>query len=172
MGPTWGPSGADRTQTGPMLAQSTLLSGIWYTIYMYVSISLWEIPFGSILLSLLTVWHNGTTEESHYWNLAWSINQILNFGLAIKTTVWLSNKYHTTHYTVGISTYCGQDKWLRFCKRHFKNTFSPMKIIVDQNLNRSRINIVSISYETAIRWMPQDLADDKSTLVQVMTWCL
>ena len=29
----------------------------------------------------------------------------------------------------------------------------------------------SISYEIALRWMPQDLTDDKSTLVQVMTWC-
>ena len=27
MGPTWGPSGADRTQVGPMLAPWTLLSG-------------------------------------------------------------------------------------------------------------------------------------------------
>ena len=30
MGPTWGPSGADRTQVGPMLAPWTLLSGILY----------------------------------------------------------------------------------------------------------------------------------------------
>ena len=30
MGPTWGPSGADRTQVGPMLAPWTLLSG-WVT---------------------------------------------------------------------------------------------------------------------------------------------
>ena len=29
MGPTWGPSGADRTQVGPMLAPWTLLSG-WF----------------------------------------------------------------------------------------------------------------------------------------------
>ena len=28
-----------------------------------------------------------------------------------------------------------------------------------------------ISYEIALRWMPLDLADDKSTLVQVMAWC-
>ena len=28
-----------------------------------------------------------------------------------------------------------------------------------------------ISYEIALRWMPQDLTDDKSTLVQVMAWC-
>ena len=30
MGPTWGPSGADRTQMGPMLAPWTLLSGIMH----------------------------------------------------------------------------------------------------------------------------------------------
>ena len=30
MGPTWGPSGADRTQVGPMLAPWTLLSGMIY----------------------------------------------------------------------------------------------------------------------------------------------
>ena len=28
-----------------------------------------------------------------------------------------------------------------------------------------------ISYEIALRWMPLDLTDDKSTLVQVMAWC-
>ena len=28
MGPTWGPSGADRTQVGPMLNPWTLLSGL------------------------------------------------------------------------------------------------------------------------------------------------
>ena len=32
MGPTWGPSGADRTQVGPMLAPRTLLSGTTYPI--------------------------------------------------------------------------------------------------------------------------------------------
>ena len=38
-----------------------------------------------------------------------------------------------------------------------------------------KLNLVNggwgISYEIALRWMPQDLADDKSTLVQVMAWC-
>ena len=28
-----------------------------------------------------------------------------------------------------------------------------------------------ISYEIALRWMPQDLTDDKSILFQVMAWC-
>ena len=29
----------------------------------------------------------------------------------------------------------------------------------------------SFSYEIALRWMPLDLTDEKSTLVQVMAWC-
>ena len=43
MGPTWGPSGADRTQVGPMLASWTLLSGwliCWYPWYYVVSTNL------------------------------------------------------------------------------------------------------------------------------------
>ena len=32
VGPTWGPSGAHRTQVGPMLVPSTLLSGLTYRL--------------------------------------------------------------------------------------------------------------------------------------------
>ena len=33
------------------------------------------------------------------------------------------------------------------------------------------IGIFSSSHDNALQWMPQDLTDDKSTLVQVMAWC-
>ena len=33
------------------------------------------------------------------------------------------------------------------------------------------IGIFRSSYDNALRWMPQDLTDDKSTLDQVMAWC-
>ena len=33
------------------------------------------------------------------------------------------------------------------------------------------IGIFRSSHENALRWMPQDFTDDKSTLVQVMAWC-
>ena len=33
MGPTWGPSGADKTQVGPILAPWTLLSGVLRRFY-------------------------------------------------------------------------------------------------------------------------------------------
>ena len=31
--------------------------------------------------------------------------------------------------------------------------------------------VAEVSYEIALRWMPIDLTDEKSTLVQVMAWC-
>ena len=34
-----------------------------------------------------------------------------------------------------------------------------------------QIYIMSISCEIVIRWLPQDLTSDKSTLVQIMAWC-
>ena len=33
------------------------------------------------------------------------------------------------------------------------------------------IVIFRSSHDNALRWIPQDLTDDKSTLVQVMAWC-
>ena len=56
MGPTWGPSGADGTQVGPMLAPWTLLSGFMYTIYIntfyliiYVILSLSSTELSTII---------------------------------------------------------------------------------------------------------------------------
>ena len=31
--------------------------------------------------------------------------------------------------------------------------------------------VAEVSCEIALKWMPLDLTDDKSTLVQVMAWC-
>ena len=33
------------------------------------------------------------------------------------------------------------------------------------------MDILSISYEIDLRWMPWEFTSDKSTLVQVMPWC-
>ena len=39
------------------------------------------------------------------------------------------------------------------------------------SMHMLQINFMSVPYETAHRWMPQDTFDDKSSLVQVMAWC-
>ena len=68
MGPTWGPSGADRTQMGPMLAPWTLLCG-------YLSVQWWNVflsgklPFVyDIIIFLFSMY--GT--YSKYLNCDWN----------------------------------------------------------------------------------------------------
>ena len=46
MGPSWGPSGADRTQVGPMLAPWTLLSGV---IYSSMDSIIWKLSWHTLL---------------------------------------------------------------------------------------------------------------------------
>ena len=45
MGPIWGPSGADRTQVGPMLAPWTLLSGEFFNQYWLIVNSIYRNTF-------------------------------------------------------------------------------------------------------------------------------
>ena len=45
---------------------------------------------------------------------------------------------------------------------HFKTAIFNLVIL---------IVIFTSSKDNALRWMPRDLTDDKSTLVQVMAWC-
>ena len=47
--------------------------------------------------------------------------------------------------------------------------FSDITLSICKHI--SRIHILSISSETVLRWMSQDLTDDWLTLVQVMAWC-
>ena len=46
--------------------------------------------------------------------------------------------------------------------RSFKNVIFNLALL---------IGIYKSSYQNVIRWIPQDLTDNKSTLVQVMAWC-
>ena len=63
MGPTWGPSGTDRTQVGPMLALWTLLSGkISYVISVFTQTLIYALPddysqkpYSRIIGSLLSI---------------------------------------------------------------------------------------------------------------------
>ena len=58
---------------------------------------------------------------------------------------------------------------------HFFNSLVPGRFQFNFREVIFKLNLVNggwgISYEIALRWMPLDLTDDKSTLVQVMAWC-
>ena len=42
--------------------------------------------------------------------------------------------------------------------------------VLEVSISR-QLRIFKSSYDNVLRWMPQNLTDDKSTLVQVMAWC-
>ena len=54
---------------------------------------------------------------------------------------------------------------------HQINSLSPGKFRYVIFKLTSMFNSWSITSEIVLRWMPQDLTDDKSTLVQAMAWC-
>ena len=55
------------------------------------------------------------------------------------------------------------------------NSLAPGRFQLNFRLVIFKLTFVNggwgISYGIALRWMPLDLTDDKSTLVQVMAWC-
>ena len=64
----------------------------------------------------------------------------------------------------------------KFCKGRSVDktlciTQSPIMIMLISNWYWFKSLAPGISYEIALRWMPLDLTDDKSTLGQVMAWC-
>ena len=65
--------------------------------------------------------------------------------------------------------------WAILNKSQCVNTLAPGKWSCNVNLVifklMSGIDNLSISGEIVCRWIPQDLIDDKSTLVQKMAWC-
>ena len=62
MGPTWGPSEADRTQVGPMLAPWTLLSG---KSYCFVIARSWNLKYWT---TLQLMWCN-SSPRAKFWTI-------------------------------------------------------------------------------------------------------
>ena len=60
-------------------------------------------------------------------------------------------------------------------RRFLLNSLAPGRSECDpKNVIFNRVLLIGIFrpvHDNALRWMPQELTDDKSTLVQVMAWC-
>ena len=113
-GPTWGPSGADRTQVGPMLAAWTLLYGMvmpaYFTkiskqpckdknlyIYMYFITFLWTVLRWFILVNIHISFSNGFLHNIH--------------------ALWLPVTYFL--YNIFNSTLCNSDIIYALCSSSF-----------------------------------------------------
>ena len=93
MGPTWGPSGADRTQVGPMLASWTLLSGMFYMKLhcmklrflhsFYIAYFLWRMAFlspsdnqGLRVLYLICTFCFGIYKSYNLIKISWKAEKV------------------------------------------------------------------------------------------------
>ena len=65
--------------------------------------------------------------------------------------------------------------WYEHCSLVLINSLAPGRFQFNFRYIFFKLNLVNggwgIFYEIAPRWMPLDLTNDKSTLVQVMAWC-
>ena len=94
MGPTWGTTGADRTQVGPMLASWTLLSGIgiWHagqqmTVW-------WSIGLGNIQMAV----------QTDQWIISWFKNISISQYHSKNDNKWWKEFILCTHKDTSPST--------------------------------------------------------------------
>ena len=115
MGTTWGPSGADRTQVGPMLAPWTLLSGYrrisWHRIIFLITGLLWGgstnhwcIPFTKITQPHQMGHRQHPQSQNGYgkgqlckslmyslvltWTSSWTNSNLISYHMHISVTKW------------------------------------------------------------------------------------
>ena len=101
-----------------------------------------------------------------------------------------SSNFKSIHFKLiiqnkGLDTYCHIEFWMpRYCSNEklilvrgpqWVNSLAPVRSECDyKNVIFNLVLLIGIfrsSHDNALWWMPHDLTDDKSTLVQVMAWC-
>ena len=131
------------------------------------------------------------TAPSHYLNQCWLTTQDVLLHLTesnfTRITHELNQLYVFRDYIFEITTTSlrGQEvkitatnprgQWVNTSGTHELNSLAPGRSWHD--FKKVIFNLVSLigifksSYDNILRWMPQGLTDDNSTLVQVMAWC-
>ena len=70
---------------------------------------------------------------------------------------------------------CNKKSALQLGSNYHINSLAPGRFQSNFRLVIFKLTLVNggwgISYEIALRWVPPDFTDDKSTLIQVMAWC-
>ena len=123
MGPSWGPSGADRTQVGPMLAPWPLLSGTVFRFPMVHQgvknfVLAQVLKFWVFLMNCIWFRENFTKILWSYWQInlpqalwAMHMSSPVHFWKFINGTWCNFQGLYRVHYNISINTYV----LLRFC---------------------------------------------------------
>ena len=149
MGPTWGPSGSDRTQVGPMLAPWTLLSGISSiptTKHMICTkANLWPWPLSNNLEMLINSGHYKYKCVFQVWEQ--SLQCILRYHVDIIYTKAIPMETHTNW---------PNSKFLNFNKNKLVTINSPK--------STSILNIMDLSWQM---WSGMKLLKLNKTITNV-----
>ena len=152
MGPTWGPSGADSTQVGPMLAPWTLLSGIiskisqcvcrgkylWNIFWKRQSLSHFSQPFSENRTSTGHIHWNGWSCWQNYQN--W-LYRILSFR-QLPVSQWRWFRQHNTP----VSPYMVNLFWYR-CNGSNASTLMD-------HTDAIWMNLISLSFSRGMWFLP------------------
>ena len=109
-------------------------------------------------------------------NITWNC-KVLSHGVSLSTQFtlrYLCDKDHFNVFTCSwIPPLCSLVQYNHQGARF--NSLTPVRSECDsKNVIFNLVLLIGIfrsSHDNALWWMPQDLDDDKSTLVQVMAWC-
>ena len=120
--PTWGPSGAERTQVGPMLASWTLLSGI-------INVNAWSATdlHKNTMVILVRYWFGETAQQRKTW---FSRYYLINVTFRRYIDIYINSRNNTDRYIKYNETriYFEQisSVWLRAC-----HLFSASKLVLN-----------------------------------------
>ena len=95
-------------------------------------------------------------------------------GTKFLTGKWFPVVCDILCHALGGLTHRARTKWSPLDRLQF-NSLAPGRFQFNFRWVIFKLTLVNggwgISYEIALRWMPLELTDEKSTLVQVMAWC-
>ena len=86
-----------------------------------------------------------------------------------------SGNIHQNNTLMSAQTFCHLSSYIILYTKHPLNSLAPGRF--QFNFRQVILKLIwvngswGISYEIALRWLPLDFTDDKSTLVQLMAWC-
>ena len=165
MGPTWGSSGADRTQVGPMLAPWTLLSGTVNNMAANVVCREKTQVRGignrgfNLILSQYSVF------STRWVDPVGGIQKQVKF-LRIKRNVfclcWYMDLNHVSVWSVLLGYRLNDNQTVMTPIYDFKHIWFK-SIIQNSSLNTH--------CEIAFMWMPETITNEKSKLAQAIAWC-
>ena len=108
--------------------------------------------------------------------------RLLHMYLSCQTWLYIKRLASAIHYTITYKRRVGADRWPAYIPRHWLTSLGDLvnslpcvgcggnyESLVSEHM--LQLKFMNISWVIALRWQPQSIFDETSTLVLVMAWC-